>query len=222
MASGWWRNMSLLGGSVDASSDWFSEEVTRMVGNGLRISFWFDSWAEETPLRIQFQRLFQDLARVLVQWGRWVVGLMVNGSPISVADNSWRWRHDPSGLFSVKSADLVIRQSISDEVFISEEELRSKSVDHLFVSCNQISLVWYAILCWLGVEWVSPRGNLGLFEVFLGMSFSRKNRLGWLLIWQAIAWTIWNSRNDVLFSEGTFSAECLVDRVKLLSWKWFL
>jgi hypothetical protein len=35
-------------------------------------------------------------------------------------------------------------------------------------------------------------------------------------------WTIWNSRNDVCFSERTFSAECLVDRVKLLSWKWFL
>ncbi|MCI04242.1 hypothetical protein A2U01_0025287 [Trifolium medium] len=64
-----------------------------------------------------------------------------------------------------------------------------ESADHLFVSCNQISPVWYAILRWLGVQWVSPRGNLGLFEVFL---------------------------------EGTFSAECLIDRVKLLSWKWFL
>jgi hypothetical protein len=95
--------------------------------------------------------------------------------------------------------------------------LESESADHLFVSCNQISYVWYAILRWLGVEWVSPHGNLGLYRVFLGISLGKKNRLGWLLIWQTIVWTIWNSRNNVLFSEGTFSAECLVDRVKLLS-----
>jgi hypothetical protein len=32
-------------------------------------------------------------------------------------------RHDPSGLFSVKSAYLVLRQSSFDELFISEEKL---------------------------------------------------------------------------------------------------
>ncbi|MCH91902.1 hypothetical protein A2U01_0012833, partial [Trifolium medium] len=67
--------------------------------------------------------------------------------------------------------------------------LRAGSTYHFIVSCNQISPVWHATLRWLGVEWVPPRGNLGLFEVFL---------------------------------EGTFYVECLVDRVKLLSWKWFL
>jgi hypothetical protein len=54
------------------------------------------------------------------------------------------------------------------------------------------------------------------------MGKSRKDRTWWLLIWHTIVWAIWNSWSDVLFSEGTFSAECLVDRVKLLSWKWFL
>ncbi|MCH85233.1 hypothetical protein A2U01_0006077 [Trifolium medium] len=43
--------------------------------------------------------------------------------------------------------------------------LVSESADHFVVSCNQISLVWYVILRWLGVEWVSPRGILGCFEV---------------------------------------------------------
>jgi hypothetical protein len=35
-------------------------------------------------------------------------------------------------------------------------------------------------------------------------------------------WTIWKSRNDIFFSEWIFSVECLVDRMKLLSWKWFI
>jgi hypothetical protein len=36
-------------------------------------------------------------------------------------------------------------------------------------------------------------------------------------------WKFWNDWNNVFFfSEGIFSVECLVDMVKLLSWKWFL
>jgi hypothetical protein len=69
---------------------------------------------------------------------------------------------------------------------------------------------------------VTPRSILGLFEGFLGMGKSKKDRTGWLLIWYIIVCTIWNFQNDVLFSEGTFFVECLVDRVKLLSWKWIL
>ncbi|GAU37692.1 hypothetical protein TSUD_164950 [Trifolium subterraneum] len=98
--------------------------------------------------------------------------------------------------------------------------LSSESADHLFGSCNQISQVWYGILGWLGVELVPHRSVLRFFEAFLGMSMGRKDKFGWLLIWQTIVWTIWKSRNDIFFSEGTFSVECLVDRVKLLSWKW--
>ncbi|GAU30794.1 hypothetical protein TSUD_355200 [Trifolium subterraneum] len=70
--------------------------------------------------------------------------------------------------------------------------LGSESVDHLFIFCNQISPVWYGILRWLGVELVPPRGVLEFFEAFLGIGI------------------------------GIFSVECLVDKVKLLSWKWFL
>jgi hypothetical protein len=62
-----------------------------------------------------------------------------------------------------------------------------------------------------------PRGVLWFFEAFLGMNMGRKYRIGWLLIQQTIVWTIWKSRKDDVFSEGTFSVDCLVDRVKLLS-----
>ncbi|GAU20222.1 hypothetical protein TSUD_352860 [Trifolium subterraneum] len=136
--------------------------------------------------------------------------------------------------------------------------LGSESADHLFVSCNQISPVWYSILRWLGIQWVSPRGNLGCFEVFLEGTFSAWQRgvitdvdasrcvfcgLGsesadhlfvscnqispvWysILLWLGIQWV--SHRGNLgcfeVFLEGTFSAECLIEKVKLLSWKWFL
>ncbi|GAU18147.1 hypothetical protein TSUD_248480 [Trifolium subterraneum] len=61
-----------------------------------------------------------------------------------------------------------------------------------------------------------------VFQGFLAHGLGRKNRLGWLLIWHATVWAIWNSRNDVTFARGTVSVESLVNKVKLSSWKWYL
>ncbi|MCI16309.1 hypothetical protein A2U01_0037451, partial [Trifolium medium] len=41
------------------------------------------------------------------------------------------------------------------------------------------------------------------------------------LVWHAVVWSFWNSRNEVIFSGRPFSAEELVDRVKRSSWIWF-
>ncbi|GAU21795.1 hypothetical protein TSUD_176400 [Trifolium subterraneum] len=74
-ASCWWRNVSLLGDPEDAISDWFSEGVTKKVGNGHLTSFWFDPWLGESRLGLGFKGSFKFQTKVLVQWGRWVVGL---------------------------------------------------------------------------------------------------------------------------------------------------
>jgi len=38
----------------------------------------------------------------------------------------------------------------------------------------------------------------------------------------AVIWTIWASQNDLIFAGGLFREELVVDRVKLLAWKWFM
>ncbi|MCI14235.1 hypothetical protein A2U01_0035364, partial [Trifolium medium] len=38
--------------------------------------------------------------------------------------DSWLWKHDPSGYYSVKSAFLALSRSTSDEVIFSVEEER--------------------------------------------------------------------------------------------------
>ncbi|MCI53850.1 cysteine-rich receptor-like protein kinase, partial [Trifolium medium] len=57
--SAWWRDVSLLGGSTDSTSDWYSEGIRKKVGDGLMTSFWFEMWIGDTPLKVQYQRLFQ-------------------------------------------------------------------------------------------------------------------------------------------------------------------
>ncbi|GAU50741.1 hypothetical protein TSUD_99110 [Trifolium subterraneum] len=38
----WWRDIFLLGGSPDSSSNWFSEEIGKKIDNGLLTLFWFE------------------------------------------------------------------------------------------------------------------------------------------------------------------------------------
>ncbi|GAU35310.1 hypothetical protein TSUD_389350 [Trifolium subterraneum] len=215
-ASCWWRNVSLLGDPEDAISDWFSEGVTKKVGNGHLTSFWFDPWLGGVPLRTRFQKLFQvsdQSVSTVGEMGSWVESQWVrdlrwrrdlfvwelnilesfyeilNHSTISAADDSWFWKHDLTGQYSVKSAFLALSRATTDDVIFSVEEERllpkvwktlapskvasflgnfckigSESADHLFSFCNQISPVWYGMLRWLGVEMVPPRGVLGFLR----------------------------------------------------------
>jgi hypothetical protein len=52
-----------------------------------------------------------------------------------------------------------------------------EAVDHLFVTCDFISTVWYYLFRWLGFRFVSQRSTSSVFQGFLGLGLSRKNRL---------------------------------------------
>jgi hypothetical protein len=97
-----------------------------------------------------------------------------------------------------------------------------ESVDHLFVSCEHISPIWYRISRWLGFEYVSPNRIVQVFESFFGMGVGRRVRLGMVLMWHAVVWSIWTSRNDIIFAGGSSTIDNLVDKVKFSSWKWFI
>lgn len=56
--STWWYNISLLGGPSDATSDWFSQGVVQIIGDGLSTFFWHDPWCGSTTLNVRFSGLF--------------------------------------------------------------------------------------------------------------------------------------------------------------------
>jgi hypothetical protein len=43
-----------------------------------------------------------------------------------------------------------------------------------------------------------------------------------MLVWHAVVWSIWSSRNDIVVAGGPSAVGMQVDKVKLSSWKWFL
>jgi hypothetical protein len=210
---------------------------------------------------------------------RWIMTfLLIWLSPcVSCVFRVWKMngvRHEPGGLFSVKSAYLVLedkarlqstlsgpRNNIVNLVRVwdswaatkvivfswqllqdrlpTRQNLRRRrvmvgaiadscvfcwtveeSVDHLFVSCDRISHVWYRVTRLLGIEFVSPDSIMQVFESFSRLGVRRRVRLGMILVWHVVVWTIRTFRNDNI--GGSSTIDNLVDKVKLSSWKWFL
>ncbi|GAU49947.1 hypothetical protein TSUD_408420 [Trifolium subterraneum] len=145
--STWWRDVSLLGDTTDSTSDWFSEGIGKKVGDGLMTSFWFETWIGDTPLKVQYQRLFQVLEQITskvgemgtwvdgewvwdLKWRRvlfvWEVDLLddlmrtLNSIQITNANDNWFWKHDANGIFSVKSAYSVVELDSRVDVAMPE------------------------------------------------------------------------------------------------------
>jgi hypothetical protein len=91
---------------------------------------------------------------------------------------------------------------------------------HLFLFCDFAMVVWKAIFRWLGIVIVIPPNLFLLFDCFLAAAGSKKVRKGYALIWHATVWSLWNSRNNVIFNNGDIESEKVVDDIKLLSWRW--
>jgi len=70
----WWSNISLLGGDREATGDWFSDGVVRVIGDGLSTHFWHDPWCGPSILRVRFRRLFNlslQVERKVGEIGHW-------------------------------------------------------------------------------------------------------------------------------------------------------
>jgi hypothetical protein len=93
---------------------------------------------------------------------------------------------------------------------------------HLFLFCDFALGVWKAIFRWLGIVIVIPPNLFILFDCFLAAAGSKKVRKGFALIWHATVWSLWDSRNNIIFSNGAVIPEKVVDDIKLLSWRWGL
>jgi hypothetical protein len=92
----------------------------------------------------------------------------------------------------------------------------------LFLHCHFAAKVWYDITRWLGFIIVLPHSIESSLAVLIGCAKSKKERVGLCLIWNAFMWVIWSVRNGVIFNNDTVFVEEVADRIKMLSWKWYI
>nr|KYP60907.1 hypothetical protein KK1_023327 [Cajanus cajan] len=92
---------------------------------------------------------------------------------------------------------------------------------HIFFECSFAYQVWMLCLEWCGLFAAHQNNFISHFEHFLGLlSCVAKNQYKWAMIWLASIWSIWLSRNEVVFTNKFTSPKHLVELIKLRSWKW--
>jgi hypothetical protein len=64
---------------------------------------------------------------------------------------------------------------------------------------------------------------VSIFETFRAMRrIKKEGRRGVLMVWHAVLWTMWRTRNEKIFLGKMIEVEEIIDKIKLVSWKWLL
>ncbi|MCH80347.1 ribonuclease H protein [Trifolium medium] len=93
---------------------------------------------------------------------------------------------------------------------------------HLFMHCDFVAQIWYAICRWLGVVVVLPPEVMILYGTLVCSGRNKRLRKGFSLVWLAFMWVIWRSRNEKIFNNVVGVVEDAVDLIQRLSWQWYL
>jgi hypothetical protein len=96
-----------------------------------------------------------------------------------------------------------------------------ETVLHLFLYCEIAMLVWMEVFAWLQIPFVLPHNLSSLFYCLMGER-KRKARRGLFMIGCSVVWNLWHCRNLVVFDGGGGSVSDVVDKIKVVSWKWWL
>ncbi|GAU32127.1 hypothetical protein TSUD_218780 [Trifolium subterraneum] len=131
--SAWWREVSRIqDGEGAIGRAWFEESIERRVRNGVDTLFWSDPWLGGVPLNTRYRRLFDlatnqsisaaDMCQLRWkeggagwQWRRqlwvWEAELLEECTSLlydmvlqTNSTDSWIWRHDIGGGYSVRGA----------------------------------------------------------------------------------------------------------------------
>ncbi|GKV35665.1 hypothetical protein SLEP1_g43906 [Rubroshorea leprosula] len=118
--------------------------------------------------------------------------------------------------------NLFKRGIIKDpaEVMCSLCKEYMEDCDHLFLSCKITTEIWNRCLNWWGVQAVLASNVWDGFRQHEGIAVSKRMRVGWEVVWFALVWTIWLTRNEVLFNNKIVDKNKLFDLVQVRSFHW--
>ena len=115
-SSVWWRMICGIRNSAGLGvGSWFEDNVRRVVGGGTGTYFWLDNWVGETPLRVQFPRLFE----LSESKGATVKEMAERGWDVVGGAWAWRrrllaWEEESVSECSSLQCDIAFQVSTSD------------------------------------------------------------------------------------------------------------
>ncbi|XP_045791342.1 uncharacterized protein LOC123886049 [Trifolium pratense] len=194
----WWRELVRIREGVgEPGGSWFSEHVSRRVGDGSDTLFWTDPWLDGISLRERFGRLFELADQVIDRW-HWRLdpdsGYTVGGVyqlltsqesvtledadkliwhsqvPLKVSIFAWRLLRDRLPT----RANLVSRGVLSPTAATCVFGCgAAESAHHLFLSCSIAGSLWDLVRAWIGISLVDSTSLRDHFVQFTASSVVR-------------------------------------------------
>jgi hypothetical protein len=93
---------------------------------------------------------------------------------------------------------------------------------HLFLYCDLAATVWYTLCRWFDVVIVLPPDIMMSYGLLVGSGRNKRVRMGFSIVWLALVWALWRSRNDRIFNNVAQTVADVMDLIQRFSWQWFL
>ncbi|XP_057444812.1 uncharacterized protein LOC130737058 [Lotus japonicus] len=138
--------------------------------------------------------------------------------PSNVKVFAWRLMLD-----RLQSRQQLLRRGVlhaHDDVSCDFCHVEVETTAHLMSSCPLLRGFWDVCSAWLvipNVSLVSPCDHLLNFPCH-GRTQSQK--MGEIVVWLAVVWSILPHRNEIIFGSVEFDKEALVDVIQFRSWHW--
>ncbi|KAK3230297.1 hypothetical protein Dsin_002178 [Dipteronia sinensis] len=96
-----------------------------------------------------------------------------------------------------------------------------ETTDHLFLYCRWSWKIWMRCMGWWEVSSCSNNKMHEWSERWLGLWPRQKNKRVWSILFLAIIWTLWESKNSLIFKGQEFQLDNTVDMIVFRTSWWF-
>jgi len=117
---------------------------------------------------------------------------------------------------------LNTRQRFHDRGILQAEQstctfcaLQPESIDHVLLSCTYSQQIWRSFASEMGQSLIFPASFKQHYESWMGLSWKNGLRKKlWASTFFAVAWTIWLTRNEILFQNQIFNHMAICQSIK--------
>ncbi|CAJ2644735.1 unnamed protein product [Trifolium pratense] len=97
-----------------------------------------------------------------------------------------------------------------------------EDIQHIFFTCCITSQIWQKIFVWLGTNVISFEDVTCHFTLFGELAKGNHSKRIRHIIWLATTWSIWRTRNNIIFRGDCVNISSLVEQIVYFSWFWFI
>ena len=95
-----------------------------------------------------------------------------------------------------------------------------ESIKHFFFECPVAWMFWHSCLQWWGISWCYHNSPMLFFEAWQGAPFRGFEKKLWMSMMYAILWSIWRTRNRIIFEQFNPNWAFEIDQIKLRVGYW--